>query len=420
MSRCIPDDDVSSASFEAFDDFPGLAPETLCAHAGQGEADGQPLVTPIVQSTTFCRDGVASQSQHAYSRCSNPTVAALEQALGRLEQAPPAVCFATGLAAEAALFLALLKSGDHVVCGRAVYGGTARLLQQLLPNFGVEASFVDTTDLSAVASVLRRRPATLLFVETPANPTLDLTDIDAVAKLARQAGALVAVDNTFQTAVLQQPLDLGADISVYSTTKFIDGHSAALGGAIVARDEKLLDRLRFIRKCTGGIQTPFGAWLTLQGLKTLPVRIRHQSKTAAAIVAWLATHEAVQRVHYPTFADADLAARQHLGHHGAVLSFELRGGTPAGVRFLQNVRLCRLVEHVGSVETLVTHPATMTHADTPRQQRLAAGVTDGLVRLSVGLERAVDIIADLDRAIASSQECQIAAAKEEDACLAIA
>lgn len=418
MSRCNSDD-VSSTSFEAFQGFFAQAPETLCAHAGQGEADGEPLVTPIVQSTTFCRDGVASQSQHAYSRCSNPTVAALEQALGRLEQAPPAVCFATGLAAEAALFLALLKSGDHVVCSRAVYGGTARLLQQLLPDFGVEASFVDTTDLTAVASVLRRRASKLLFIETPANPTLDLTDIAAVSKLARESGALVAVDNTFQTAVLQQPLDLGADISVYSTTKFIDGHSAALGGAVVSRDEKLLERLRFIRKCTGGIQTPFGAWLTLQGLKTLPLRIRHQSETAAAIADWLATHDGVERVHYPTFADADLAARQHLGHHGAVLSFELRGGTPAGVRFLQNVRLCRLVEHVGSVETLVTHPATMTHADTPREQRLAAGVTDGLVRLSVGLERSEDIIADLDRAIACSQE-RGSGAREEEECLAIA
>lgn len=398
---------------------PDFSPETLCSHAGQGFADGQPLVTPIVQSTTFCRDGVDSQSQHAYSRCSNPTVAALEEALGRLESAPPAVAFATGLAAEAALFLALLKVGDHVVCSRAVYGGTARLLQQLLPDLGISATFVDTTDLAAVAGALQGRNTRLLFIETPANPTLDLTDISGASELAHQAGALVAVDNTFQTAVLCRPLDLGADISVYSTTKFIDGHSAALGGAVVSRDEAVLERLRFIRKCTGGIQTPFGAWLTLQGLKTLPLRLRAQSETAAAIADWLATHEAVERVHYPTFANADLAERQHLGHHGAVQSFELRGGTPAGRRFLENVRLCRLVEHVGSVETLVTHPATMTHADTPREQRLAAGVTDGLVRLSVGLEPAEEIIADLERAIAASQTVAAKAGKEEE-CLAIA
>lgn len=379
------------------------SPESICAHAGQGTSDGQPLVAPIVQSTTFCRDGVESQATHAYSRCSNPTVAALEEALGRLESAPPAVCFATGLAAEAALFLALLKSGDHVLCSCAVYGGTVRLLQQLLPDFGVTASFVDTTDLEAVAEVLQRRKTRLVFIETPANPTLEVTDISAVAKLAHDAGALLAVDNTFLTAVLSQPLELGADISVYSTTKFIDGHSAALGGALVCRDEKLLERFRFIRKCTGGIQTPFGAFLTLQGFKTLPLRIRRQSETAAAIANWLARQDAVVRVHYPTLADADLCARQHLGHHGAVVSFELQGGIKAGRRFLQIVRLCRLVEHVGSVETLVTHPATMTHADTPREQRLAAGVTDGLVRLSVGLEPAGEIIADLERAIAASQ-----------------
>ena len=394
MSRHIPS--------TTCDDFE-LSAEAICAHAGQGAGDGQPLVTPIVQSTTFCRDGVESQSLHAYSRCSNPTVAALEEPLGRLEGAPPAVCFATGLAAETALFLALLKSGDHVVCSRAVYGGTARLLQQLLPDLGITASFVDTTDLSAVAEVLRRRRTRLVFIETPANPTLEVTDITAVARLAHDAGAILAVDNTFLTAVLSQPLELGANVSVYSTTKFIDGHSAALGGALVARDEALLERLRFVRKCTGGIQTPFGAFLTLQGLKTLPLRIRHQSDTAAAIANWLARQEAVERVHYPTFADADLASRQHLGHHGAVVSFELEGGTEAGRRVLQNVRLCRLVEHVGSVETLVTHPATMTHADTPREQRLAAGVTDGLVRLSVGLEPAGEIIADLERAIAASQ-----------------
>jgi cystathionine beta-lyase/cystathionine gamma-synthase len=394
------------------------APETTCAHAGQGRHDGDPLVVPIVQSTTFCRDGINSTASHAYSRCSNPTVAALEEALGFLEGAPPAVCFATGLAAEAALFLALLKSGDHVLCSSAVYGGTARLLQQLLPDFGVEASFVRTSDLDAVAAVLERRSTKLLFIETPANPTLDLTDILAVAQRGHDAGALIAVDNTFLTAVLQRPLELGADISVYSTTKYIDGHSAALGGALVSRNEELLARLRFIRKCTGGIQTPFGAFLTLQGLKTLPLRIRRQSETAGEVAQWLLRRDAVERVYYPAFADLALARRQHREYHGAVVSFELRGGMKAGVQFLQNVRLCRLAEHVGSVETLVTHPATMTHADTPRQQRLATGVTDGLVRLSVGLEPAREIIADLERAIGCSQEDP--GAGEEASCLAIA
>ncbi len=420
MSHYIPTSGVSSP-FEASDGN-WRSPDTLCPHGGQGEGDGQPLVTPIVQSTTFCRDGVESNAVHAYSRVSNPTVAALEQALGRLENALPAVTFATGLAAETALFLALLKQGDHVICGRAVYGGTTRLFQQLLADLGVQTTFVDSTDTDEIARVLLERKTKLVFVETPANPTLDLTDIAAVAAHCREAGALLAVDNTFQTAVLSRPLDLGADLTVYSTTKFIDGHSAALGGAVLSRDETLIERLRFIRKCTGGIQTPFNAWLTLQGLKTLPLRLRRQSETAATLADWLATHEAVERVHYPTFANADLAERQHLGHHGAVLSFELRGGIEAGKRFLRALRLCRLVEHVGSVETLVTHPATMTHADTPREQRLEAGLTDGLIRLSVGLEEPSDLLADLDGAIGASLKSAPAATagRKEEACAAIA
>jgi cystathionine beta-lyase/cystathionine gamma-synthase len=375
--------------------------DTLCLHSGQGFGDGDPLVAPLVQSTTFCRDGVDSTAEHAYSRVSNPTVAALERALGRLEDAPPAVCFGTGLGAEAALFFALLRSGDHVICGQAVYGGTTRLLQQVLPELGIEASFVDTTDLRAVAETVRASTK-LVFVETPANPTLDVTDIAAVAEIAHRAGALLAVDNTFLTAVLQQPLELGADLSVYSTTKFIEGHSVALGGAVVSRDEVLLDRLRFIRKCTGGIQSPLNAWLTLQGLKTLPLRIRRQSESAQQIAAWLATHPAVGRVYYPTLGTDDqllIAQAQHAGHHGAVVSFELEGGADAAQVFVRSIRLPRLVEHVGSVETLITHPASMTHADVPAHERNEIGVTDGLLRLSVGLEDPGAIIADFEQAL---------------------
>lgn len=381
-----------------------LRADTLCARAGQGQHDGDPLVTPIVQSTTFCRAGLDSRAPHAYSRVSNPTVDALEHALGALENAPPAVAFASGLAAEAALFFGLLRSGDHVVCGQAVYGGTTRLLQQLLAGLGVETTFVDTTRVADVAAALR--PGTrLIFIETPANPTLDLTDVAAVARVAHDAGALLAVDNTFLTAVLQRPLDCGADLSVYSTTKFIDGHSAALGGAIVARDERLLERLRFIRKCTGGIQTPLNAWLTAQGLKTLPLRLRRQSETARCVAEWLAGRPQVTRVLYPTFrpdAETAIARRQHLGHHGAVVSFELAGGREPAQRLLRHTRLFRFVEHVGSVESLITHPATMTHADVPPRQRERVGVTDGLVRLSIGLEDPADLIEDLRDAIQSA------------------
>ncbi len=394
---------------------PRASAETLCAHAGQGGRDGDPLVFPIVQSTSFSRDGLQSRAEHAYSRVSNPTVAALERALGELEGAPPAVAFATGLAAETALLLAVLRAGDHVVCGRAVYGGTTRLLQRVLAGFGVEADFVDATDPGAVAAALR--PATrLVFVETPANPTLVLTDIAALAALARRTGVLLAVDNTFLTPVLQRPLDLGADVAVYSTTKFIEGHSAALGGTLVTHDAALLERLRFVRKSTGAIQSPFNAWLTLQGLKTLPLRLLRQSESARQLADELARRPEVARVHYPTRlpgSQTALAERQHLGAHGAVLSFELRGGEPAARALLSRVRLCRLAEHVGSVETLLTHSASMTHADVPADERRRAGIGDGLLRLSIGLEDPQEILRDLLAAL------EAAPAAEEATCAAI-
>ncbi|HVQ27273.1 MAG TPA: PLP-dependent transferase [Planctomycetota bacterium] len=383
---------------------PSSSPETLCAGGGPRGRDGDPLVFPIVQSTSFARDGLESRAEFAYSRVGNPTVTALERTFGELEEAPPAVAFATGLAAETALLLAVLRTGDHVVCGRAVYGGTTRLLQRLLAGLGIETSFVDATDATAIESALCARTR-LVFLETPANPTLVLSDIAAAARDARRAGALLAVDNTFQTAVLQRPLELGADVSVYSTTKFVEGHSAALGGALVSRDPGLLERLRFVRKSTGAIQTPFNAWLTLQGLRTLPLRLRRQSESAAYVARQLAVRPEVARVHYPTLltgAQAEVARRQHRGAHGAVLSFELRGGAAAARALLTRVRLCRLAEHVGSVETLLTHSASMTHADVPPDERRQAGVSDGLLRLSVGLEDPEEILRDLVQALPAS------------------
>ena len=378
--------------------------ETLLPHAGQGSGDGEPLVTPIAQSTTFCRDGLTSEAEHCYSRQSNPTVAALEKTLGELESAPPAVCYSTGLAAESALFLTLLSAGDHVVCSRALYGGTTRILQQVFPGFGVETSFVDTTDPAEVERALRLNTK-LVFLETPSNPTLALTDLEAVAKVAHRSGALVVVDNTFLTPLLQQPLDHGADLSIYSTTKFIEGHSVALGGATVSRNPELLERLRFVRTCTGGIQTPFNAWLTLQGLKTLGVRLERQCASAHTIAEWLDGHSQVARCHYPTFGTAKekaIAKRQHQGGNGAVVSFELKSGAEGARRLLQSTKLCRLVEHVGGVETLITHSASMTHGGVSRPERELVGVTEGLVRISVGLEPVGAIIKDLEAAIACS------------------
>lgn len=360
------------------------------------------LVNPLVQSTTFVNEAVGKDRGYAYSRVSNPTVSALESQLGALEDALPAVCFVTGLAAETALFLALLKAGDHVVLGDAIYGGTVRLVGRVLSGLGISATFVDSANAENVREALRENTK-LIFIESPANPTLKLTDIRAVAAIGREAGVLTAVDNTFLTPVIQRPLDLGVDVCVYSTTKHIEGHSSAVGGSVVSRDASILDRVRFIRKCTGGIQAAFQAWLTTRGVKTLPLRLRQHSSNALALAKVLRANRYVAAVNYPGLEDHpqhELAKRQHLGGiHGGILSFEVVGGTEAAVRVLNSAKLCSLVEHLGGIETLLTHPVTMTHADVPREHRLAVGITDGLIRVSVGIEDIADIVADLEQAI---------------------
>jgi cystathionine beta-lyase/cystathionine gamma-synthase len=381
---------------------------TIALHGGNpGQGPEQPrrsgaLVGALTQSTTFHQSEVGGSAAYAYSRVSNPTVTEEEIVLGALEDAPPAVAFGTGLGAETALFLALLRAGDHAVIGEAVYGGTVRLFRQVLNELGITSTFVDTSEAKNVEQAITPRTK-LVFIETPANPTLKLTDIGAIAAITREKGIPLAVDNTFLTPVLQRPLDLGADISVISTTKLVEGHSAACGGAIVSRDAKLIERVRWIRKCTGGIQAPFNAWLTTRGIKTLPLRVKEQSRNAQRIAEWLATNPYVSAVNYPGlpgFPQAALARRQHLnGLHGSVISFEVVGGVAGGKGVLEGTRVCSLVEHVGSVETLLTHPATMTHADVPAEQRRAAGISDGLIRLSVGLEEPEIIIADLERAL---------------------
>lgn len=366
-----------------------------------------PLITPIVQSTTYTQRAVGECDGPTYSRVGNPTVDQLEAVLGALEDAPPSVCFGTGLAAETALFLTLLRAGDHAVIADAIYGGTVRLFRQVLSELGISATFVDSSDITQIAAAVTPRTK-LVFIETPANPTLKLTDIQGVARITKAAGVTLIVDNTFLTPALQRPLDLGADVTVYSTTKHIEGHSTSLGGAVTSRDEKLIERLRWIRKCTGNIQAPFNAFLTIQGLKTLPLRLKEQSRNAQRIAEWLASHPQIETVYYPglkDFPQREIAERQHIGGlHGGVISFEIKGGTPAGIKLLNSAKLCRLVEHVGSVETLLTHPASMTHADVPREQRERVGLTDGLIRLSVGIEDPADIIADLEQAIAAAAQ----------------
>jgi len=374
---------------------------TLAIHAGPGpDPTTGAILPPICQSTTFVQAGVGRHKGYTYTRTGNPTVAALEQALGALEGAPPAVCTSTGMSALTLLCLALLKAGDRVVLSEIVYGGTVRLLRDILSNFGVAATFVDTADLVAVKRALSERTR-LVLVESPANPTLRLTDLRAVSELARAAGALLAVDNTFLTAALQEPLECGADISVYSTTKFIEGHNSTLGGALVSRDTDLLERLRLLQGALGVAQSPFDAWQTLRGLKTLPLRIREHTRSAQRVARFLEEHRAVAAVYYPgleSFAQYALA-REQQREAGGVIAFDLRGGGDVAVRVLESLQLCSLAENLGSVESLVTHPATMTHSQIPAPERARLGIGDGLVRLSVGLEDPVDIIADLDRAL---------------------
>lgn len=375
--------------------------ETLALHAGTfPDPTTGAILTPIYQTTTYVQEAVGIDKGYTYSRAGNPTVSALEHRLAALEGAEFATCFSTGLAATTALFLGLLKAGDRVVVSDAVYGGTVRLLQQVFQSFGIEAEFTDTSNEEIFADALSE-PTKLVFVETPANPTLKLTDISLAADLARKANALLVVDNTLLSPALQLPLDLGADIVLHSTTKFIEGHNATVGGALITRNRELHERFDFIRKATGTIQTPFNAWLTLQGVKTLPLRMKQHSENALAVAQFLAEHPRIEKVIYPgleSFPQFDLAQRQQKSG-GALIAFEVKGGTEAGINLMNSVKLCSLAENLGAAETLITHPVSMTHGAVLRKQREAAGITDGLVRLSVGLENPADLIADLEQAL---------------------
>jgi len=375
--------------------------ETLALHAGtSADPVTGAMLTPIYQTTTYRQEAVGKDKGFKYSRSGNPTVSALEGRLAALEGAEFGSCYSTGLAATTTLFLALLRSGDQVVCSQAVYGGTVRLLRQTLAPFGVEAEFADTGDPDAFAKAVRKSSG-LIFIESPANPTLKLTDLDLAADLAKQAGALLVVDNTLLTPALQRPFDFSADIVLHSTTKFIEGHNATVGGALITRDAQLHEKFLFTRNTIGAIQSPFAAWLTLQGVKTLPLRMARHCENALRVAQFLENHPRVTKLTYPgleSFPQFELAQRQQ-GAGGALIAFEVEGGVEAGVRLMNSVRLCALAENLGAAETIITHPVSMTHGAVPPEQRAAAGITDGLVRLSVGLENPDDIIADLEQAL---------------------
>lgn len=360
------------------------------------------ILTPIHQSTTFVQPSVDRYMERGftYSRSGNPTVRAFEDKLAALEGGVDAPAFATGMAAINAVFMAFLDAGSHAIISDVAYGGTYRLSTRVYTRFGVEFTFVDTSDPAAVEAAIT--PETqLILTETPANPTLKLTDIRAVSDIAQKHGIPHAVDNTFLTPYYQQALELGADMSVHSTTKYLDGHNATVGGAVVIAGQDHADRVRFIQNSTGTIMSPMVAWLSLQGTKTLSVRMDQQAANAMAIAEYLEAHDKVETVAYPglqSFPQHDLAKRQASGF-GAMLWFEVTGGAAAGKKLMDSLELWTLAENLGSVESLATHPVTMTHAAIPPEERARVGITDGLVRLSVGLEDSRDLIADLSQAL---------------------
>lgn len=360
------------------------------------------ILTPIHQATTFAQRSVDDYlaTGYSYSRSANPTVRAWEQKIAALEGGADAAAFASGMAAINAVFLTFLNAGDHAIVSDVAYGGTYRLATEVFMRFGVDFSFVDTADPSAVDSALTERTG-LILTESPANPTLKYTDIAAVSEIASGRCVPHAVDNTFLTPYYQKVLDLGADLAIHSTTKYLDGHNATIGGSVVSATPELHDRMAFVQNATGTIMSPQVAWLTLQGVKTLSERMDRQSDNAMKISRFLEAHPTVATVRYPgleTFPQHDLAKRQATGF-GAMIWFEVEGGLDAGKRVMDGVELWTLAENLGSVESLITHPVTMTHADVAEGERARVGITDALIRLSVGLEDVDDLTDDLGRAL---------------------
>ena len=360
------------------------------------------ILTPIYQSTTFVQDSVDSYlaKGYSYSRSGNPTVKALENKLAELEGGADATCYGTGMSAVHCTMLAFLSAGDHAIISDVAYGGTYRLCTKVLNRMGIEFSFADTSNPDDVKSHVKENTK-LFLTETPANPTMKISDISAISEIAKSANAVHVVDNTLITPCFQRAIELGADLSLHSTTKYFDGHNATVGGVVVAKTKELDEKLRFIQNSTGSIMSPMVAWLTLQGCKTLSVRMEAQSANAMAIANFLENHPKVKQVAYPgleSFSQHELAKSQSTGF-GAMLWFEVEGGLEAGKRLMDSIELWTLAENLGSVESLITHPVTMTHADVDEAERQRVGIIDGLVRLSVGLEDGQDLIDALSKAL---------------------
>ena len=375
-----------------------MAFSTDCIHAGQEPEPVTGSVTyPIFQTSTYVQPELGKHKGFEYARTKNPTRSVLEANLAALEGGKHAHCFASGMSATDTVFR-LLKSGDHVIAGENMYGGSYRLFSKVCEKFGLEFTYVDTSDAANVRAALR--PTTkIVFLETPTNPMMTVTDIAACAEVAHAGGALVVVDNTFCSPYLQRPIELGADMVVHSTTKFLNGHSDSVGGVVVSNDDALAEQIGFLQNAVGAILSPFDSWLVLRGVKTLAVRMRQHEENGMAMAKYIAAHPKALKVYYPGLPDHPqhaLAKRQMRGF-GSMISFDV-GSLANAKKFLDRVRLCSLAESLGGVETLISHPETMTHASVPIETRTRLGITPGLVRISVGIEDIEDLIADVKNA----------------------
>jgi cystathionine beta-lyase/cystathionine gamma-synthase len=373
---------------------------TKAIHLGQEPDPSTGSVTvPIFATSTYVQEELGKNKGYEYARVSNPTRTRLEENLAGLEGGSSAHVFSSGMAAVTAVTQCFLKQGDHLICGHNVYGGVPRLFNQLLANYGVEFSYVDTSNLAAVKKAMRRNTR-IIWIETPTNPLMVLTDIAEVAKIAHEGRSELVVDNTFMSPYFQRPLGLGADMVMHSTTKFLNGHSDGLGGVIVASKPLHAEKFAFIQKTVGAILSPFECWLVLRGVKSLAVRMVKHDENGRAVADFLRHHKKVKKVLYPGFNDHPqyALARRQMSGFGSMITFET-GSLGNAKKMLRKVRVCSLGESLGGVETLISHPATMTHAALGESGRRQIGLTDGMVRISVGIEDADDIIADLDQAL---------------------
>jgi cystathionine beta-lyase/cystathionine gamma-synthase len=374
---------------------------TRAIHHGQEPDPLTGAVTvPIYPTSTYVQQGIGENKGYEYSRVSNPTRTRLEENLATLEGAVAARVFGSGMAAINAI-VSMLKSGDHVVCGNDLYGGTPRLFNNVMTGFGLEFSYVDTSDAENVERALRKNTR-MVFVETPTNPLMRLSDLAAISQICRRKKILLVVDNTFMSPYFQQPLALGADMVVHSTTKFLNGHSDGLGGVVVCSRPEQAEKLAFLQKCAGAILSPFECWLILRGVKTLAARMEVHDRNGRIVANFLANHKKVKKIFYPglpSHPQHELAKRQMSGF-GAMITFET-GSFKNANKMLKTLRVCSLGESLGGVETLISHPATMTHAALGEKGRKAIGITDGMVRISVGIENVQDIIDDLEMGLAA-------------------